>query len=221
MYNLFKPALLAFLLAGGTAMAQDTPAETPAEEPTETPVPDVAPDASPADLSLGEPVTTEAPAEPTSADQVDIGQPYVPTYFGDWALRCLNAGPDRKDPCQLYQLLRDDQNNAVAEFSLFPLEPGGQAAAGATIVVPLETLLTQQLTMSIDGGAARRYPFTFCNAGGCVARVGFTQEEVNLFKRGNNAVLRLVPAAAPEEEVLLTVSLTGFTAAMDATDTGE
>jgi len=216
MYDLFKPALLALLLAGGTAMAQET--ETPAEAPAE----DTAVDTQgPADLSLGEPVAPAAPVVPTSADEVEIGQPYVPTYFGDWALRCLNAGADRKDPCQLYQLLRDEQNNAVAEISLFPLAPGGQAAAGATIVVPLETLLTAQLTMSVDGGASRRYPFTFCNAGGCVARVGFTQNEVNQFKRGNNAQLRLVPAAAPDEEVLLTVSLTGFTAAIDATEVPE
>lgn len=220
MYDLFKPALFALLLAGSTAIAQET--ETPADPPAEdTTAETTEPAPGPADLSLGEPVAPQAPVVPTTAEEVEIGQPYVPTYFGDWALRCLNAGSDRKDPCQLYQLLRDDQENAVAEISLFPLPPGGQAAAGATIVVPLETLLTAQLTMSVDGSASRRYPFTFCNAGGCVARVGFTQDEVNQFKRGNNATLRLVPAAAPEEEVLLTVSLTGFTAAIDATEVGE
>jgi invasion protein IalB len=213
MYDLFKPALLALLLAGSTAVAQE--AETPQED---APAASEEVDAGPADLSLGEPVAPQAPAVPTSADEVAIGQPYVPTFFGDWAFRCLNAGPEQNDPCQLYQLLRDGDDNAVAEISLFPLAPGGQAAAGATIVVPLETLLTQQLTMSVDDGPSRRYPFTFCNAGGCVARVGFTQEEVNQFKRGNNATIRLVPAAAPEEEVILTVSLTGFTAALDATE---
>lgn len=213
MYDLFKPAFLALILVGGTATAQET--DTAAE--TETPTEQAEPAPGPSDLSLGEPVDGQAPVVPTTAEEVELGQPYVPTFFGDWALRCLNAGPEQADPCQLYQLLFDEQQNAVAEFSLFPLEPGGQAAAGATIVVPLETLLTQQLTMSVDGGASRRYPFTFCNAGGCVARVGFTQEEVNQFKRGNSAQLRLVPAAAPEEEVLLTVSLSGFTAALEST----
>jgi len=71
------------------------------------------------------------------------------------------------------------------------------------------------LTLTIDSGEARRYPFTFCNAAGCVARVGFTQAEVDQLKRGISARLRLVPAAAPDQEVLLTMSLSGFTAAFD------
>jgi len=221
MLNTTKPALLALLLmTGSAAFAQDTTTEAPAEDATTTEAPAV--DASPAtetpnDLSLGEPVAPAPVAVPTSRDQVAVGQPYIPSQFGDWDLRCMNAGEDRADPCQLYQLLLDSQNNAVAEISMFPLPEGGQAAAGATIVVPLETLLTQQLTMSVDGSAARRYPFTFCNTAGCVARVGFTAEEVNQFRRGNNATLRLVPAAAPDEEVLLNVSLAGFTAALAAT----
>lgn len=165
----------------------------------------------PADgLDLGTPINEE-PAEPQP------GQTYTAAIFDDWALRCLKQeeGPD---PCQLYQLLADDEGNAVAEFSLFALPPGGRAAAGATIVAPLETLLTEQLTITVDGSEPRRYAFTFCNAGGCVARVGFTQAEVDQFKRGRNATLRLVPAGAPETEVVLTVSLTGFTAALNATE---
>jgi len=63
----------------------------------------------------------------------------------------------------------------------------------------------------------RTYPYTFCNSAGCVARVGFTTEEVNQFKRGNAATLRMVPAAAPEDEVILNISLTGFTAGYEAT----
>jgi invasion protein IalB len=79
-------------------------------------------------------------------------------------------------------------------------------------------LLTQQLTLQVDDGQARRYPFTFCNAAGCVSRVGFTSEEIALFKRGNAATIRMVPAAAPDQEVILSVSLTGFTAAYDNLD---
>lgn len=210
MLNPMKPALLALLLTTGTAaFAQETTTENqaPAEDAAQAEEP--AQD-QPSDLSLGEPVVTDP------ADR-EVGQAYILDTFDAWALRCLRAAEGQADPCQLYQLLRDEQENAVAEISMFPLPEGGQAAAGATIVVPLETLLTQQLTVSVDGTAARRYPFTFCNAAGCVARVGFTQDEVNQFKRGNNATIRLVPAAAPEEEVILNVSLAGFTAALEKT----
>ncbi len=159
-------------------------------------------------LSLGEEVQ-QAPREP------QVGEPYLSEINGDWALRCLKAEEGQADPCQLYQLINDENGNSVAEISIFPIPNGGRAAAGATIVVPLETLLTEQLTLTIDGANSRRYPFTFCNSAGCVARVGFTQEEVNLFKRGNASNMRLVPAASPDSEVNLTISLTGFTAGYD------
>ncbi len=200
MQSILKPFVLGLsLLAATTAYAQETTTEEA------TPPAGSTPD----DLSLGEPVNAETLAS------LAPGAPYILEEFGDWALRCLKQPEGQKDPCQLYQLLLDGDGNAVAEMSMFPLPPGGQAAAGATIVVPLETLLTQQLTLSVDGGQARRYPFTFCNAAGCVSRVGFTAEEVAQFKRGNAAQLRLVPAAAPDQEVLLDVSLSGFTAGFE------
>ncbi len=199
MLQSIKPLLLATLLAAATNVAaQET--ETPAAE-AEAP----AAEAAPSDLDMG----TEVVAETA------VGTPYVREEFGDWALRCLRAEEGTADPCQLYQLLNDAEGNSVAEISMFPLANGGQAAAGATIVVPLETLLTEQLLISVDGSAARRYPFTFCNRAGCVARVGFTQAEIDQFKRGNAATLQMVPAAAPDEKVILNISLTGFTAGYD------
>ena len=198
MLNLLKPlALGVALIASTSAFAQEaTPeAESPATEQT-------------SDLHMG----TEV------ADPNAVGTPYLRDTYGDWALRCLRAEEGTADPCQLYQLLNDADGNSVAEISMFPLPAGNRAAAGATIVVPLETLLTQELRISIDGAAPRRYPFTFCNRAGCVARVGFTADEISAFKRGNVATLRMVPAAAPEDEVILNISLTGFTAGYDASN---
>lgn len=192
MRNVFKPLMIAMLIAlTGPVTAQE------AQE-----VPDPADD-----LSMGTPVTEGEPQE---------GQPYIREEFGDWALRCLRAPEGQSDPCQLYQLLMDADGNAVAEISLFPLPEGSRAAAGATIVVPLETLLTENLTMSVDGGQTRQYPFTFCNRAGCVARVGFSQADIDLFKRGAEAQLSMVPAAAPDQTVDLVVSLSGFTAGYTA-----
>lgn len=194
MRSLLKSVFLAALLMqAGASFAQETTAET---------------EAAPADeLSLGEPVGPQ------------VGEPYERETFGDWALRCIKSPDGSPDPCNLYQLLSNADDVAVAEFNLFMLPEGQRAVAGATIVVPLETLLTQQLTIAVDGQNARRYPFTFCNRAGCVARLGFTQAEVDEMKRGVNATIRLVPAAAPTEEVILNVSLSGFTAAFDSSVT--
>ncbi|PXW70249.1 invasion protein IalB [Loktanella sp. PT4BL] len=187
MRSLLKSALLAALLGhAGMVLAQETSEqpETTAEE----------------GLALGEPLGPQ------------VGEPYEREVFGDWALRCIKAEEGERDPCNLYQLLTNEDGVAVAEFNLFPLPEGQRAAAGATVVVPLETLLTEQLTIAVDGQNARIYPFTFCNRAGCVARIGFTQAEVDQFKRGSVATVRLVPAAAPDAEVVLDVSLRGFTA---------
>lgn len=205
MLHTFKPLLLAGLLATASgAFAQETTATDETAAPVTTDAPAVAADTADA-FDMG--------TEVVSADAV--GTPYIRETFNDWALRCLRAEEGQNDPCQLYQLLNDADGNAVAEISMFPLGDGGRAAAGATIVVPLETLLTEQLQISVDGSATRRYPFTFCNRAGCVARVGFTQDEIDQFKRGSKATMRMVPAAAPEEEVVLNISLSGFTAGYD------
>jgi invasion protein IalB len=147
------------------------------------------------------------PATGLDMGQVDgempAGAPYIKEQIGDWALRCLN-NPDGDDPCQLYQLL------------MFLLPEGGQAAAGATIMTPLGTLLTEGLMISVDGASPRRYVYTFCNVNGCAARVGFTAEELAQFKGGTSAVVRLVSAANPGQPVMLNMSLKGFTAGIES-----
>ncbi|MCR9114849.1 MAG: invasion associated locus B family protein, partial [Rhodobacteraceae bacterium] len=79
------------------------------------------------------------------AESLDMGQEvedpsYIKEQYGDWQLQCFRSEAG-EDPCQMYQLLREDGGNPVAEFSLFKLPDNSQAAAGATVAVPLGTLL--------------------------------------------------------------------------------
>ena len=186
--------------------------ETPAPAPTETPA--VTADAPTADgLSMG--ATANAPTAPKTQETAEIGETYLAQAIEAWEVRCVKTA-DGSDPCQLYQLLKDAQGTAVAEISMFALPEGGQAAAGATVIAPLETLLTANLVIAIDSGKPKIYPFTFCATLGCIARVGFTAEEVGQFKKGAKAVMTIVPAAAPDQKVTLDISLKGFTAGYDA-----
>lgn len=167
----------------------------------------------------------DAPAPATSSISLGetviegraLGEEYILETHGDWALRCITTTEDQ-DPCQLYQLLLDDAGNSVAEISMFPLNGQGQAVAGGTIITPLSTLLTAQVSLQVDSGAVRRYPFTFCTEEGCFSRVGFTAEDIQRMKRGAAGTLTIVPAGSPETKVNLGVSLTGFTAGYDALD---
>ncbi len=199
-HTLILPMTLAFAMAfAPLAFAQETPAPV-----TETTPAAPADAAAPENLSMGSELGADG-----------VGKPYVAATFEVWEQRCVRT-EDGADPCQLYQLLKDAQGNAVAEFSMFNLTDAGQAVAGATIIVPLETLLTENLVMSIDSAKAKVYPFTFCSTIGCVARVGFTAAEVEQFKKGAKGVLTIVPVVAPEEKVTVELSLKGFTAGFAA-----
>jgi len=198
--TLARMTTFAAVLALGTAqfaIAQETENSAPAENAAE-----------PADdLSLGEP-----------ADQV--GRPYIKEVVKDWSLRCIKGqSADEDERCQMYQLLKDDQDAPIVEVSIFKLPEGGRALAGATVVAPLETALQQQLTIQVDSGQARKYPFAFCNPVGCYARIGFTAEDVASFKRGNAAKVTIYPFVAPDQKVELNMSLSGFTDAFDKAST--
>ena len=176
--------------------ATEAPAEGAAAPAEGTPAPGT-------DLSMG-----QAPAD-------GVGSTYVKESFDAWELRCVKTETG-VDPCQLYQLLQDGSGNAVAEVGLFTLPEGGEAVAGATLIAPLETLLTAGLRIGVDTAEPKVYPFSFCSAAGCVARVGFTAAEVEALKKGGKAIVTIVPAVAPDKTVALDVSLKGFTAGYDA-----
>lgn len=183
-------ALLGALLTFGTVAQAQTAAEEPASSPA-------------LDLSTGETIGA-----------ADAEESYVAATHGDWELVCVRTDGEN-DPCQMYQLLRDADGNATAEITIFPLPAGQEAVAGATVLTPLETLLTAQLVMQVDEGAAKRYPFTFCTAIGCIARVGFTAGEVDAFRGGAAATWSMIPVAAPDQSIDLDMSLIGFTAAFE------
>jgi invasion protein IalB len=198
MSNFFKAlplcAALALIAPAG-AFAQTTTETKPAEATTSQ---------VESQLSLGE----DADADP------ELGKPYTKEVIGAWEMRCIKT-EEEVDPCQMYQLLDDGEGAPVAEVSLFRLPGSGKAEAGATIVVPLETALPQQLTLSVDGGKARRYPYAFCNPVGCYVRMGLTAADIAAFKKGKEAIVTIVPALAPDQKVELKVSLAGFTASYD------
>lgn len=155
------------------------------------------------------PVQENYPTEPVQdAPPTDV----VYEVHGDWQVRC--AADDPKN-CFLYQLGRDENNNPIAEFNLVQLRNDGQAVAGVTIVTPLGTNLRSGLKWSIDSAAPRTYPYSWCAQVGCFARFGLTNDQVGGMKRGAKGFLSLTAIQAPEAEVKLTISLTGFTAAYD------
>ncbi len=205
MLNSTKALTLATaLLMAPLAQAQTAPAPAPAAP------------AATAPATTADTTTTPAPAAPaaTAAPASNVGQSYVKSTSGDWDVRCVHAA-DGKDPCDLYQLLKDDKGNSVARFSLFGFKAGQPAAARATVVTPLETLLPQGVSLQIDALPAKTYAFLFCTQAGCVSQLGLTTDEIAAMKKGQKITMTIVPVAAPDAPVVLTISLKGFTAGYD------
>jgi len=224
--NVRTALVLGVLLAPAALMAQTTDApqdasqDAPQSDASQTPAP-AASDAAGTDGATKKPrVVTgnELPGQLSLGEGqsgAEVGQTYVRETVKDWAVQCVRT-EEGTDPCQLYQLLRDKDGNAVSEISIFALPDGGQAVAGATIITPLETLLTQQVTLTVDSGASKRYPFSWCSQIGCFSRIGLTAQDLNAFRKGSEVKVNIVPVAAPDQKVELSISLSGFTAGYEA-----
>ena len=220
MVNKTSAALIAalFTLAGTTTgvMAQDASTET--AQPTGEAS---AAEAPAAQTPAAETAAPEAPAggqaagtENAPSGEPQVGQPYAKSTHGDWTLRCMKT-QDGKDPCELYQLLRDNNDSPVAEASVIPMT--GDVQAVITFIAPLETDLQAGLGLQVDAGKESRYPFLLCAQVGCVSRIGMGEPDLAPLKRGKAATVSLLPfGAAKEQMVKLPLSLTGFTAGMNA-----
>ncbi|AUQ70475.1 invasion associated locus B family protein [Phaeobacter inhibens] len=209
MIKSLTPMTLAALMALPLpVMAQDTAGAAETEE--SQPAAEVTTEAPKADdvLDLGQPVQ----------DGPQLGQRYSKETHGDWDLACVKT-EEESDPCSLLQIMTDTSGNPMAEFSMFRInQEGSQAVAGATVIVPLETLLPAALTISIDGAPGKRYNYSFCNPMGCVAQIGLTETDISAFKKGKKATLSLRPAPAPDQVINMELSLSGFTAGYNVVD---
>ncbi len=187
---------LATFTAFTPAMAQDqtAPAEGETQAPAETP-------------------TDGAATEDTGPK---IGDTYVKETHGDWDVRCIRAPLGQGDPCQMFQLLKDADGNAVAEASVTPLQGASDAVAKMNILTPIGTLLPPGIKVSIDGREIGRLPFMFCSPRDCTSEVPMKAGDIQAFKAGGAAELVMVPAVQPDATVPLTLSLKGYTAAFDA-----
>lgn len=167
-------------------------------------------------VPLGALAQATAQPEALPLGEVPVGTTYVAETHGDWEIRCIRAEEGQPEPCQLYQLLLDSEGGAVAEFNVFDVQDDGQIVAGATIVTPLETLLTPGIRLRVDEGNWAEYPFAFCQPVGCFSRLGLTTGDLDALRRGSRATVALVPLPAPDQVVQIAASLSGFTAGFAA-----
>lgn len=137
---------------------------------------------------------------------------YVSDTFKDWQKLCVQsaAGIER---CHMYQLIKDSNDHPTAEMALFRVFDEEGISAAATILTPLETLLTSDLKFSVDDSKSVAYPFSWCGKRGCNARVAFTDDDIMMMKKGHQGKLEIESITSLGEIIELKISLRGFTAA--------
>jgi invasion protein IalB len=141
------------------------------------------------------------------------------TTQGDWTVVCAKAGR----PCIMEQVGKTSQGENALSMQIERLpEPTRMGAETvefvANFLTPLGVLVQEGLELRIDGGEPQRSPYFLCQQNGCVVRAPLTKALVDAFRRGRQAAFAFgIVQNGKAGKVAATVSLTGFTRALEAT----
>ena len=153
-------------------------------------------------------------ADNLSIDDTMVGkpqelQPYIKETNKDWNLKCI-APKNSIERCEANQIIVNDKKQPVAEISIFKLSDNQVAEAAATIIVPLETILSEGLILAIQDLEPKKYQFKFCNSLGCYSQIGLIKEEVEALKNKERASIYLKHISSGDKQVIIPLSLDGF-----------
>lgn len=137
-------------------------------------------------------------------------EPYIKERFENWALKCIKP-VNSIERCEANQIIFNQNQQPVAEISIIKLPKGQVAAAAATIIVPLETILSEGLVLAIQELEPKKYQFKFCNSLGCYSQIGLTDDEVEALKKKKKASIFLKHISSGDQQIVIPMSLNGFT----------
>jgi len=137
-------------------------------------------------------------------------EPYIKERFENWTLKCIKP-VNSVERCEANQIIFNQKKQPVAEISIIKLPKGQLAAAAATIIVPLETILSEGLVLAIQELEPKKYQFKFCNSLGCYSQIGLTDNEVDALKRKEKASIFLKHISSGDQQIVIPMSLDGFT----------
>ncbi len=145
-----------------------------------------------------------------------LGEPFVAATHRDWEILCSQIDEAGTTNCEMWQLLTDETEQPVAEISIAALPFGAEFSAGATVTTPLETFLPFGMGWRIgDAEEMRVEGFRVCTVVGCMVRMGLPAEEIDAMRAGSTATIMIAPFRAVDQPVEISVSLAGFTAALE------
>lgn len=137
----------------------------------------------------------------------------VKATHGAWEVRCLEG----TNTCAMSQVGKTADGKRALLVTLQRVagakaQDGKPIAAAMTVQTPLGVLIPYGLRLKIDGDKVVPLPLTRCIQAGCVSQAPMLAEAVTKMKRGSKAVFGYFL----QNETLVNVSLSGFTAAYDS-----
>ena len=132
---------------------------------------------------------------------------------GDWEVRCLEG----TNTCAMSQVGKTSDGKrailiTIQRISGAKTKDGKKIEAAMTSQTPLGILLPYGLRIKIDKDKVVPLPLARCLPAGCVSQAPMLGEAVTKMKKGSKAVYGFFL----EKEILVNISLKGFTAAFDS-----
>lgn len=128
---------------------------------------------------------------------------------GHWHVSCGKPPGAKNEKCALVQDVTDETRPNYSLRVIFLRSRDGKKEV-LRVVAPLGVLLPTGLGLKIDDADMGHAPFMKCGKIGCIAEVVVTDQIVNKFKSGRNAVFIIFQT--PEVGIGFPVSLSGFDA---------
>ena len=173
---------------------------------TRTPIRAVAAAAFLASLSAAGAAQAQAPQQQQAPEQV------LTATHGAWELHCIEG----TETCAMQQVGETGDGRRALLVTVQRLAgvtaEGRPVPAAITVNTPIGVLIPYGVRVKVDQGNVAPVPLLRCLPDNCAARAPLAQEAIDQFKRGSTATFGFFL----QEEVLVEVSLNGFTAAYDA-----
>ena len=146
-----------------------------------------------------------APAPGVQAQPQDV----LKATHGDWEIRCIQG----TEVCAMQQIGKTAEGQRALQVTVERLagvtSEGQPVPAALTVRTPLGVLIPYMVRLKVDDGNVEQIPLLRCLPDSCVARAPMMEQQVQQLKRGASATFGFFLT----DEVLVDVSLNGFTAA--------
>lgn len=132
--------------------------------------------------------------------------------YQDWAVECRQPQSTGEEVCIMFQ--RQVLDNGRTLLLMTVRQTAEHPEPLAILQLPLGVLLQPGVSISVDNGEPRELAYTLCNNDGCVALFPLDGGMKEALMKGMEA--QVVLTTADGREVTVDVSLSGFSAALNA-----